>query len=103
MDDLRRLYRDALRIRLEALAASRSVLVSAETGQEVDAASLSVADAATAARRIAHALRGSGGTYGFPEVTQAAAAVEDATPAQLVGRLDALMQLLRSTIDNGAA
>ncbi|MFQ6604887.1 MAG: response regulator [Fidelibacterota bacterium] len=49
-------------------------------------------------RRIAHILRGSGGTFGFPEVTALAAKVEEAEDKDLPAALTALMQLLTSLI-----
>ena len=42
------------------------------------------AGTAATIRRAAHSLRGSGGTYGFPEVSAAAGVVEDAADADLV-------------------
>lgn len=53
-------------------------------------------------RRIAHGLSGAGGIYGFPEISDAAAAVEDATLAEIAGTgsdtilSGALDQLIRS-------
>ncbi|HUF50480.1 MAG TPA: Hpt domain-containing protein [Longimicrobiales bacterium] len=84
MDELTALYRSALPARIAELEAARARLA-------VDAG------AVTDMRRIAHALRGSGGTYGFPDVSAAAAAVEDAAPADLPQRVAALLALLRST------
>jgi HPt (histidine-containing phosphotransfer) domain-containing protein len=83
MDDLRRTFRQALSGRIAALEAARAVM-----GSD---------DAASAVRRVAHALRGSGGTYGFPDITAAAAAVEDADEHDLAARLDELIALLRAT------
>lgn len=48
-------------------------------------------------RRTAHALRGSGGTYGFPLISEAAAAVEDASAADLGPALAVLLKVLRET------
>lgn len=52
-------------------------------------------EAADSLRRLAHSLRGSGATYGFPEVTDAAALVEDATPDALRGAVRELLGVLR--------
>lgn len=86
MDDLKTIYRQALAGRIDALEAARGE-----------------ADSATAVRRIAHSLRGSGGTYGFPEVSAAAGAVEEATDAELDARIDALLVTLRSVARGGEA
>jgi HPt (histidine-containing phosphotransfer) domain-containing protein len=54
------------------------------------------AASADAIRRIAHSLRGSGGTYGYPPISEAAAALESA-PADLFDeRLDQLIALLEA-------
>jgi len=82
MEELRSLYRRALPARIGALESARAA-----------------ADD-DAARRVAHALRGSGGTYGFPEISTAAAAVEDADDASLHARLDELIALLRTTAES---
>jgi DNA-binding response OmpR family regulator len=47
-------------------------------------------------RRLAHQLRGSGGSYGFPEVTRLAAVVEAAPADRLPGDVAELVALLRS-------
>jgi len=51
--------------------------------------------AAGEVRRMAHALRGVGGTFGFPEVSEAAGACEDAPADALPARLDGLLAVLR--------
>lgn len=48
-------------------------------------------------RRLAHQLRGSGASYGFPEVTAHAARVEDAPPAELAARTRELITHLAGT------
>jgi DNA-binding response OmpR family regulator len=82
MEDLTQVYRDALLGRIEALEGARAAR--AERALE------SVATI----RRIAHSLRGSGGTFGFPEVSAAAAALEDASESNFEAALDALLQVL---------
>jgi HPt (histidine-containing phosphotransfer) domain-containing protein len=91
MDDLRRSYRRALPGRIAALEAARAALCGTQAERD---------DARREVRRVAHSLRGSGGTYGFPEISAAAAAVEDASPPALLSRLDALIALLRATADH---
>ena len=53
------------------------------------------AGTAATIRRAAHSLRGSGGTYGFPEVSAAAGVVEDAADADLVRGTHSLLDVLR--------
>lgn len=80
MDDLKSVYRKALPARIAALEAACDAI-----GR----------DRGAALRGIAHSLRGSGATYGFPEVTAAAAAVEDAPESALRSRADDLIGVLR--------
>jgi chemotaxis protein histidine kinase CheA len=89
MEELRAAFRAAVGPRAAALDASADAL---REGQEGAAASI---------RRMAHALRGVGGTYGFPEVTEAAAAVEDATDDALLAALDRLHAVLRRIAAEG--
>ncbi len=54
-------------------------------------------------REAAHPLRGSGGTYGFPAISAAAAAVEEADDDELLPRLDALLTTLATVVaDSGS-
>ena len=57
---------------------------------------------AAAIREIAHGLRGSGGTYGFPEVTRAAAALEDADAAAFDPAFHELIATLTRVADEDA-
>jgi chemotaxis protein histidine kinase CheA len=91
LGDLQAAFRAALAERVAALD---------EAGRALRGGS---ADAATAIRRMAHALRGVGGTYGFPEVSEAAAACEEADEAALLGALDGLQTVLRRVAAGGAA
>ena len=75
-----RIFREAAGRRIVALEAA---LESLDAGSD---------EAADSLRRLAHSLRGSGASYGFPEVTEAAALVEDAAP-------DALAQAARDLLD----
>ncbi len=47
-------------------------------------------------RRIAHMLRGSGATYGFPEITEAAQSVEESADSDLLVELQSLLGVLRT-------
>jgi len=51
-------------------------------------------ESAEAVRRIAHSLRGSGATYGFPEISERARAVEESGEDELPPRVDALIRAL---------
>lgn len=80
MEELQAIYRQALPAHIAKLEAARSA-------GDTDAARV---------RRIAHSLRGSGGTYGFAEISAAAARVEDASGAELSASVDRLIELLRA-------
>jgi DNA-binding response OmpR family regulator len=84
MDDLTQVYRDALVGRIEALEVARGAR--AERADE----------STDAIRRVAHSLRGSGGTFGFPEISRAAATVEEAPDTELDGALQELLIVLRA-------
>lgn len=81
-DDLQGLYRQALPTRIAALREAR------DAGADSDILA------------IAHALRGSGATYGFPQVTAAAAAVEAATADEMRTRTDELVAVLEAVVAN---
>ena len=51
-------------------------------------------ESVAAIRRIAHALHGSGGTYGFPAISEAASIAEDAPEAELAAAVRALLEIL---------
>jgi two-component system alkaline phosphatase synthesis response regulator PhoP len=59
-------------------------------------AGLATADVAAldAAKRVAQALRGSGGTFGYPELTAAAALVESSAPTDTHRRVEGLIEYL---------
>ena len=82
MEDLKKWYRAGLSTRMDALKAAR---------REIE----NDPEAADSVRRLAHTLRGSGATYGFPEVTDAAAALEDAVPADFASRFEKLLETMR--------
>ncbi|MGI9648638.1 MAG: response regulator [Acidimicrobiia bacterium] len=52
--------------------------------------------------RIAHQLKGSGASFGFPAITARAAGVMAAPPAGRLGEVESLLQLLRRTVSEGA-
>ncbi len=68
LKDLQDYYRNALRKRIREVESGRKVLLCGEHGS------------ADVLRQAAHKLKGSGGTYGFPEITEAAQAVVEACP-----------------------
>jgi len=90
MDDLKQIYREALVARIDALEAVKKGLEEKSS------------DALDSLRRIAHTLKGSGGTYGFAEITAAAAAVEEAEDRDLPDRIDALLDVLKAVAYGGA-
>jgi CheY-like chemotaxis protein len=89
--DLKQSYRRALGARIDALAGALALL----PGEP--------AEARASIRRIAHSLRGSGATYGFPEVSQAAAAVEESGAAELAAHAGELLALLRGLAEEAGA
>ena len=85
MEELINYYRQGLTARIDALqAAQRGLNANSE-------------EAVESIRRIAHSLRGSGATYGFPEITEAATCLEAATASELPERLETLLNVLRKT------
>lgn len=50
-----------------------------------------------AVQAIAHRIAGQGGTFGLPEISEAAAAVEDAGPDELPAALAALARLVQDS------
>lgn len=84
MHELKTWYRDRLPARIAALEAARNGLKRAD------------AEAEASIRRLAHLLHGSGGTYGYPEISEAARVLEDAPADALVPPLDVLIRTLRA-------
>ncbi len=89
MDRLVTEFRQRLRERIEALTSARAALAHDPAAR-------------TLVRNVAHALKGSGGTYGFPEVSGAAAAAEQAADETLGDRVDALVAVLRRAAEQDA-
>ncbi|MDB5106773.1 MAG: Response regulator receiver protein [Fibrobacteres bacterium] len=82
MEDLKKWYRAGLATRIEALKAAR---------RELDGSPGPI----ESVRRIAHTLRGSGTTYGFPEITETAAALEDSSPEAFPAALETLLDTIQ--------
>jgi diguanylate cyclase (GGDEF)-like protein len=85
MHDLKAWYRQGLAARIDTLEAA-ALLWRERPGEALDAI-----------RRVAHALKGSGATYGFPGISRAAQALEEATEEAIEPRLAQLLQILRET------
>jgi len=88
VSELRAWYRERLPVRILALESAR---------EELDRIG---SDAVGSIRRIAHLLRGSGGTYGFPEVTESARQVEEAAPEHLRTALGGLIETLQGVVQD---
>ncbi len=91
MEDLKRHYRVALAKRIDALEPARVALLEGEPGAAADTI-----------RQIAHQLKGSGSTYGYPEITAAAEALQNAPEKEILARLDALLVILRKVASEAA-
>ncbi len=83
MEEYQVQYIQKLASRVEALDAAREALKD------------DPAEAGASARRMAHTLRGSGATYGFPQISELSAAVEDGSDDDLGENLQALILYLR--------
>ncbi|UCH62875.1 MAG: response regulator [Fidelibacterota bacterium] len=89
MDEMQHLFLEALKAHIDALEASSKALQTQDP------------DALNSIRRIAHTLKGSGGTVGFPEISAAAAELEEAEDEQIPPRLESFLTLLHQvTIDD---
>ena len=84
-----------------ALARIRSAYVETLPGLIVELRNALATDPVDAAeaRRVAHNLRGSGGSYGYPEISKAGAAAEDGSDEQLRSRTEQLIAVLQASID----
>jgi HPt (histidine-containing phosphotransfer) domain-containing protein len=83
MKELVRCYHKVLVKRIDALEPARADLLAGEPG------------AADTIRQISHQLKGSGGTYGYHEITVAAEALQNAQEKEIPALLDALLVILR--------
>lgn len=88
-DELERRFLLSARNRIEELESARARRAAGEEASDDEL------------RDIAHKLKGSGATYGFPEVSIRAARVEDAPSAGLSAPLEALLELLRRLVRRG--
>ncbi|MCH7576016.1 MAG: response regulator [Candidatus Marinimicrobia bacterium] len=91
MEALQQHYREALAARIDALETARSSHIDGDT------------DALESIKRVAHTLKGSGGTFGFPEITAAAEAVGLAGSGALVEKVDTLLAILHEVMQGGEA
>jgi HPt (histidine-containing phosphotransfer) domain-containing protein len=89
MTDLTTFYRNALPARIATLEAARKPMQDGAT------------EAWPEVRRLAHSLRGSGATYGFPEVTEAAKLLEEAAEPDRLRQIDHLVDVLRKVAAGG--
>jgi len=83
VENLKPRYGAALTKRIDVLEAARVTLLKGEPG------------ATDTIRQVVHQLKGSGGTYGYPEITAAAEALQNAQEKEILARLDALLVVLR--------
>lgn len=83
MEDIKHGYREALVKRIDILESAGADLLAGKPG------------AADTIRQIVHQLKGSGGTYGYPEITAAAEALQNAREKEIPAGLDALLVILR--------
>jgi two-component system cell cycle response regulator len=83
MEEFQKVYLQKMGSRIEALRAAGKGL------------SFNFEESATSARRLAHSLRGSGATYGFPEISELATAVEEASDEMLAETLANLVAHLQ--------
>ena len=86
MEDLRAWYLGTLSVAISNFTAARRELAQGAPS------------AAERIRESAHPLRGSGGTYGFPAISVAAAAVEEADDDHLLACLDNLISTMESVV-----
>ncbi len=87
MEEFQKVYLQKLGSRIEALRAA---------GKEL---SHNFEESAISIRRLAHSLRGSGATYGFPKISELSAVVEDAEDEMLAESLVNLVDHLQELYD----
>jgi len=83
MRELQALYREGLQAQLEVLRLARHHFRSGDVAAE------------ESVRRIAHSLKGSGTSYGYPAISRAADELEACAPAELDLKLVSLLSLLQ--------
>ncbi|MBZ0255495.1 response regulator, partial [bacterium] len=84
-EQLRQNYIEKIEAQIEALKTAKQSFQFGDPGAE------------SSIRRIAHMLRGSGATYGFPEISQSAQSVEESSEEALVNEIDHLLEVLSQT------
>jgi len=89
MDELRSIYRQEIREHLETLSDALAALDRGEVA------------AREVIRSVAHQLKGSGASFGFPEITDRAAAVMDAGDEDLAVRARRLVETVRDVAEAG--
>lgn len=87
MEEFQKVYLQKMGSRIEAFRAAGSGL------------SDNFEESAISIRRLAHSLRGSGATYGFPKISELSAAVEEADDTTLGQSLEQLIDLLQTLYD----
>ena len=90
MDDLHSIYLERLSTHSVALKTARQAVK--------DSSAAHNREAVAAIRRIAHSLKGSGATYGFPEITDAALLLEKSDDESLITQLNKLLRVIEKTI-----
>lgn len=85
LDQLKQVYRQALNDKIEAIKSHLREVRAGDT------------EAEARLRIIAHSLHGSGTTYGFPDISKAAKAVEHANKEELLKKLAVLITVLQDT------
>ena len=88
MESVIQWYKDSLVSRMNALTQAREAL---QKNQSEVIPSL---------RRLAHSLKGSGGTYGFIEITEAAKILEEAGENDMLLPLERLIEVIQKTISS---
>lgn len=84
-EQLRQNYIEKIEAQIEALKIAKQSFQFGDPGAE------------GSIRRIAHMLRGSGATYGFPEISQSAQSVEESGEDSIISELDHLLAVLSQT------
>ena len=86
MDELKQWYKENLPARIDALEVARSLF-----DQNKDKGIQFI-------KRIAHALKGSGATYGFKDITDAAEELESASDKDILLKFKCLIKILKDIV-----
>lgn len=89
MEEIVRRYHEALGKRIDVLESAMTVLQAGGT------------EAVETIRQMAHQLKGSGGTYGYPEITAAAEDLHNAQENNIPEQLNKLLVVLRKIVFEG--